>query len=533
MAVKKTQKARGDEQQMSPLVVSLGDPGMTAMLRAGLGGLAASLRAIAKEADIQWSTKQPIRVPLGEGQAVVNAQSIELSWGTSVEAVLEALVEGAFRLTKTGLIDLPGTYDERPSEPVLAALQDALKVTFLQHGKSTMKREGAKRVATVEIDEEKHSFVYQPYDGYAHREEAVGQLQAALEAGHVSLAGWAYPGAAVKHSKYGETSIEYSPSLALAAFFAPVGCVELMGPGRTGILVIPIPRELRSFARARPLMTPRRIEGVWVGGPGDAAMTTRIRLRGAKLESEAVNGIETVILRAAPWDSKQKYRMATIPHGLLNESLLRCFERAMQLWPTQLIGIKSPKKGETDFFASPSLLRNFVAENIASGGRWFEGFATARPDGERALHQVRSGSNKGALNTRERDGLDVMIESLEEAEKILIRSIHIAVRQRFGAIAEEADNPAARNKRWENERERWRLAFAQAKTHEQVRCALADLWSRAGSNAELRENWEKVLPLLRAGEWQAARDLSLIALASYRGSGRDTEVEISVLNGKE
>ena len=522
-----------DAQPIPSLEVSLGDPGMTPMFKAGLGGLAASLRAIAKEADIRWSTKHPMRVPLGDGEAVVNAQSIELNWGASVENLLEALVEGAFRLTKTGLIDLPGTYDDRPSEPLLAALQDALKVTFLQHGKSTTKREGAKKVATVEIDEEKHSFVYQPYDGYAHRDEAAGQLQSALRAGHVSLAGWAYPGAAVKHSKYGETGIEYSPTLALAAFFAPVGCVQFMGPGRTGVLVIPTPRELRSFARARPLMTPRRIDEVWVGGPGDAAMTSRIRLRGAKLENEAVGGVEAVILRTAPWDKKQKYRMATVPQGLLNESLLRCFERAMQLWPTQLIGVNSPKKGETDFFASPSLLRNFVAENIAGGRRWFESFATARPDGDRALHQFRSGSNKGALKIRERDGLDVMIESLEEAEKILIRSIHIAVRQRFGAIAEEADNPAARNKRWENERERWRLAFAQAKTHEQVRSALADLWSRAGSNAELRDNWEKVLPLLRAGEWQAARDLALIALASYRGSGRDTEVEGSVNNGKE
>jgi CRISPR-associated protein Cas8a1/Csx13 len=110
-----------------------------------------------------------------------------------------------------------------------------------------------------------------------------------------------------------------------------------------------------------------------------------------------------------------------------------------------------------------------------------------------------------------------MIGKLEQAEEVLVRSIHTAIRQRFGRIAEESPNPAARQNRWDGERERWRLAFWGAKTPDQIRAALADLWSRAGTNPELQERWREILPLLRPDKWQMARDLALVALASYAG----------------
>jgi CRISPR-associated protein Cas8a1/Csx13 len=78
--------------------------------------------------------------------------------------------------------------------------------------------------------------------------------------------------------------------------------------------------------------------------------------------------------------------------------------------------------------------------------------------------------------------------------------------------------------RWNSERDRWRFAFAGARTPQQIRAALADLWSRAGPNKELKSHWELVLPLLRAEHWETARDLALVALASY-GAASDDEDE--------
>ena len=79
------------------------------------------------------------------------------------------------------------------------------------------------------------------------------------------------------------------------------------------------------------------------------------------------------------------------------------------------------------------------------------------------------------------------------------------------------------------EYERQRLAFAGAKTADALRHALADLWSRAGSNRELQKAWPHVLPLLSNEKWRLAQDLALLALASYQGQGHEnidlTDVE--------
>ena len=113
-----------------------------------------------------------------------------------------------------------------------------------------------------------------------------------------------------------------------------------------------------------------------------------------------------------------------------------------------------------------------------------------------------------------------MVDYLESAEKLLVESVHTALRQRLGAIAQDmAGNPVGMKNRFQRERDHWRLAFAGAKTQEQTRAALADLWSRAGSNRQLQQGWQEILPLLHERNWMAARDLALVALASYQGRG--------------
>lgn len=107
-------------------------------------------------------------------------------------------------------------------------------------------------------------------------------------------------------------------------------------------------------------------------------------------------------------------------------------------------------------------------------------------------------------------------------EEVIVRAVHEAMRCRYGRIAaENARNQAAMKKRMTREYERQRLAFVGAKTADALRHALADLWSRAGSNHVLRESWPSILPLLSDTKWQLTRDLSLLALASYQGKEQE------------
>ncbi len=521
-----------------PLVIGLGDPGMTPLLRAGLGGLAASLRAILLRSDPAADWPGPVRI--GDGEARVEQKRIVIDWrGAPPDEVLRALFDGCFQVrTPPGVIQLPGTMNPaRPLDIALAsALQGGLKKTFLQHGKTTTKA-GASTVVGVEIDGQTMPVNVQPYSGFIHQTDGCDAVVEALKTGTVELAGWAYPGATDRHTGLsGATKCSYGPGAALCGCFALVGCLSLEVPrgGGAGVLVIIEPSDLVRFAVTRPRLTPGRLADAYVTGPGDAVLAVHLAMRLDEVVSRGpgVAAAHGVALRTMPWASQQKTRAATVTVSSVEPARLDLYADVVRTLPNRIVPHavdEAEADGSAGFFAATSALRAFVAENIAAGGPWFRGFARATTGGKkpRFIHyyRARDRKNLGALYPDERNGLITMLKYLEEAEGALVRAVHIALRQRFGAIAEESKDaaPQTMKNRFSGERDRWRFAFSGARTPQQTRAALADLWSRAGSNKELKAHWEVILPLLRAEHWETARDLALVALASYRGASNDED----------
>ncbi|MBI5488454.1 MAG: type I-MYXAN CRISPR-associated Cas8a1/Cmx1 [Deltaproteobacteria bacterium] len=511
-----------------PLVIGLGDPGMTPLLRGGLGGLAAALRFLRRESDRKAAW--PGEVKLAGGIARVEPARVIIEWGDAdPEEVLQDLFERCFRLTKPlGLIDLAGTYEpERPPADALAAAwQGGLKRTFLQHGKTTPKA-GAPKPVTTEIDGRPVQFEAQGYLSFAH--QGVGaDVAKALTRGRVSLAGWAYPGAAQRHIQFNDTKFSYTASEATAAAFALIGCVSFAGTrGGAGALVVPEPADLVAFAEIRPRLSPRTAAESYVSGLGDAVLAVSAALRmDDVLSRRGVAAAHGVLFATTVWAKQQKSRVATISGTSYPPAVLDQYEKLVSELPNAM---RARGTGEADaeeggIFAVASALRAFVSDNLARGRPWHFGFADARTAEKKPRWIHRDGRDQGALYATDKKGLVAMVEHLDGPEEALVASVHVALRQRFGAIASESkDAPGAMKNRFQRERDKWRLAFAGAKTQEQVRAALADLWSRAGSNSALQEGWRIVLPLLNGDNWRTARDLALVALASYQG--RDTEAE--------
>jgi CRISPR-associated protein Cas8a1/Csx13 len=537
-AMAKAVKARAGAE-VPALLISLHAPGMTPLLKAGAGGLAASLRSLLRRQAPQAAWSSP--VPVGPGSATVEPTAIRLSWGGQPpEETLKALFHESFRIREPeGLMDLPGTYEpERPPRlEVAVALQEALKLTFLQHGQTTTK-EGAAQVRSLSVDERELRLAFQPYSGFVHQ-KAWSEVARALSRGSTSLAGWAYPGAAERHIGLRVTKMEYTAAEALCACFALVGCLSYKAAlVRGGALVAFAPSDLVRFAELRPRLTPRKVEEVSVTGISDAVLCVELALRmeGA-LGARALDTAEAFSLKVVPWARQQKSRGGVLREGHFPERVLTLYHEAVSHWPHRLTvlalpdakgkqGKKAQEPSAGNFFVAASALRGFVSDNLAEGRPWYAGFATATVTSgakRRSLHTFRTRDNLGALFLHERKGLIAMLQHLEEAEQALVESVHVALRQRFGAIAEENPaNPTARKNRMNAERDRWRLAFAGAKTQDQVRGALADLWSRAGPNRALQARWKDILPLLREQHWRAARDLALVALASYQGKGAET-----------
>jgi CRISPR-associated protein Cas8a1/Csx13 len=179
---------------------------------------------------------------------------------------------------------------------------------------------------------------------------------------------------------------------------------------------------------------------------------------------------------------------------------------------------RTTRQRQEAFFAD-SVVRPLVADNLARKKPWYANFVhlmTALDDNNRPLRdRVRY----------ERGGLHAMTSNPamweHENEATLVRAVHEALRCRYGQIADmNRGNPVARKKRWAIEYDRLRLAFAGAKTGDQFRKALCDLFSRARNNRILRDAWGELLPLL-VDRWQLARDLALLALPSYASEGEE------------
>lgn len=544
----KTTSARG-KGAASELSVGLFDPGMTPMLRAGLGGLAASLRAIAIADGLE--AKWPESVALGSGEAAVEPTRIVLRFNDAEpEKILRDLFERSFVVRNPqGLIHLPGAFEPLVigNTALCVALQNGLKRTFLQHGKSTGKAGGAV-TKEVELDEKRVQVTYQPYASFAHQ-TAFEDVVEAMRKGGVQLAGWAYPGNAGRHNGFkADTDWRYTASQALASVFALVGCLsfEIPRSGGAGALIVVEPSDLVEYAMTRPMLTPKNLAEAYMSSAGDAALGVHLRLRAERVRHQpGVLAVHGVTLRATPWASQQKSRISTFSLATARDDALDLYEIVSLTLPTKILSAKAETNGDDDgaseagFYAATSALRAFVTDNVARGARWFSGFGTATTGGKkpRFLHYYRSpdAKNLGALYPGDRKGLIAMVEYLEESEQVLVRSVHDALRRRLGLISKETkDLPLqTRKNRWNSERDKWRLAFSGSKTPEQIRAALADLWSRAGYVAELQRNWELVLPLLRPATWQIARDLSLVALASYAKTDRGENGESDILEEGE
>ena len=105
-----------------------------------------------------------------------------------------------------------------------------------------------------------------------------------------------------------------------------------------------------------------------------------------------------------------------------------------------------------------------------------------------------------------------------EAEISFVEAVHVAIRNRLGKMAAEAAH-RGETPRFDREFERLRTSLMRAKNAQTLRAEIADLFARGGINSALQKNWGFVLAIMNGRDWQKARDLALLGLASYTGKG--------------
>jgi CRISPR-associated protein Cas8a1/Csx13 len=520
------------------LTMNLFAPGMSAIHRAGLGGLACTLKAIERHYEEGIISKDALPAPYIGGQPPweIDDQTVTLKFGEPQTAseYLRKLFEFAFRVRDDGLIILPGQFTNEPSAAILADLQLGLTLTFLQHGKV---RQLAKESTIVQYNPEDDGLPgvqveYRKCSGFKHQEgwKELVDKNGSLISTSIRVDGPVCPGTVVRHVAFtSDTAGEDPPSRMLPLYFALVGCLPLAVNRGVAALIVPEVVDLLEYQYERPAMSPTTPKETIIANAADGVLQAQIRLKScAAASGTTIPGCFAMTFTPTPWASQQKSRVNTIRVHAASPNELARFERALMHLPLRIVGRKVKEatgKGKakvvterTETFRADSVVRPRIAENLALGRPWYRGFVD--------LMTKKNPANDKPFRddlSFERKGLNAMINDPqmwdEEGEKLIVQAVHKAMSMRYAQIADEnKGNSKAMSNRMERFREKLRLDLAGAKTASHVRFALTDLFSRGGNNSVLREGWERVLPVLRK-DWQLARDLGLLALASYAGKG--------------
>lgn len=542
----------GKHEKVDQLTMKLFAPGMSLLHRAGLGGLACTLQAMERQYRVGTLAQSKLPAPFDDDQPPweISEQTVTLKFGKPETAskYLKKLFEFAFALRKDGLMILPGQFDTEPAAAVLADLQLGFMLTFLQHGKV---RQLAKEPSTVTYDPEGDGVLgiivqYRKCSGFKHQGgwQNFADKNGCLIRGMLKVDGPISPGTAVRHVAFtGDTAAEDPPERMLPLYFAIVGCLPLPVNRGVATLLVPQVENLLEFTIDRPFMSPTMAKECQIANAADAALQAQLRLRNRSRDIQvksrakrtvvgtAIPGCFAMTFTPTPWASQQKSRVATIHVPPGDEKLLNRFDSALANLPLRIVtrtiktstgrGKKKTVTADQESFRSESVIRPLIAENLALGRPWYAGFV-------RLMTKTNPATDKPFRNQLpfERKGLHDMISDStmwdHDGEKLVVQAVHEAIRQTLGRIREETDGKAsnsisqATQNRWERFREKLRLDLAGAKTPAHVRFSLMDLFSRGGSNSVLQAEWQKIIPVIRA-DWQLARDLGLLALASYAG----------------
>jgi CRISPR-associated protein Cas8a1/Csx13 len=201
---------------------------------------------------------------------------------------------------------------------------------------------------------------------------------------------------------------------------------------------------------------------------------------------------------------------------------MRNYELASRIFKNrwQHVEAKTDRKGNikepAHDFVRPFTAREIIADNIANRRPWHAGFAEYLTNRETRIPLQF-----------ERKELFQMTQEADydhPRERVLIETCHEAWRRRLGQLGDRARREhASFNRLASGEYEKQRTTFARCKNAATLRAALTDFWSRAGSLPSLQANWAAILPLLEEDQWRKARDLALLALASYQPSTADEQ----------
>ena len=482
-------------------------PGLTMYHRAGMAGLALSLKNLQARGDL------PSHIGIH-----ISEQGLEITGvPCNKEGLLEliGLVYPISAHDPEGLIDFPVfrvSSSSQWSSYSRSRLQGILLRTWLQHPQSRTARK-EQQTRTDQMDDRTEEWTYLPLINFKAILSSVDKWDKAQQKGEaVEIASTLVPGAMIRHNAVKETALTDSVACYPLLLFTMLGCLHFEGTaftragefdGKTeSFVVIPRSPGLAAYVKKLTLyyrfFAEAHLKEAWrATGTSDAALMAAVIIHADEHQLFDRLAQELTIIRFGKvvW-SQQRTRTGVYHTSRIASAAIQRYRIV-----TECLRL--------DEAEGVMPIRDLVASNLIADRPWFSGFTGYA--GEKVWYRI----------SRWKKGMSAVINHGEmwdeDQQRQFVTLMHNAIYNRFGkvkadAVAKRADIQAAYNKTYDH----LRIAWSKARTRQEFSHHLMNfLADTRPSQQGLEMNPTDILLGVRNRlDWRELRDLCLLALAT-------------------
>ena len=474
---------------MTELNLSIFDPNTLLPHRAGIAGLALALSVINPD-DVLFSWK-------------VTEDAVNLSWDsdehTDREAVL-SLMQQTYRL-RDGYLDIPALNLDRQGKYTFT---EGVNTTFLQHGKQRKQNKNPTTV-TFPVDDIEFSRSFrQLEDCYYTRDFKEAFNPKGAFKPKIPLKGHHLPGLVecFAHGAYQE-----SPEGFLALVFLPLACSYYQLSGYRSAVVIPEVKNIQEWVKRRKNSSGSTYRNFRSSSAGESGL--RFLLQEKLIEDNRqfrVDYCEVYQLGKQQWDGSQNYLKQAVYRVRVNDEILDLYEKASntEAFKPQ---VRTNDKGET--WLAISKVLPWLCDNLITGKPWYSGFYEFQKQNE----------------LYERKGLVSMSQYLDSLEQTFFDAVQGAFSSFLREQIMQAQNQG-RKLDYPQVTNKVINRLQRPSTQQDFAKTTVDFLSRYRSKSTRGVGAEIYQWLHKDNQWKQARDLALLAIASYTGKSKDEKLEV-------
>ena len=492
------------------LALELNASDTTAIHRAGMAGLWMSLRELEQKYPNPSQRSGNLTWDLSSTKIVLNWQGRDLP-------VIDWLLTQSFLINNKGLIDFVGLMPLNLVNQIHT--HQAIHDTFLRHNKFYKKDQELSE--TINIEDKSIKLKYRALKYYANQTfaETLCDESGFLIDGYIPIVSWLYPGATVRHAKLQAfTKIEEKVEYAFALLFLPIICryfTQISNSTKRDkkqaaryVVVIPDIDDFEAAANRCWHFQQLQYQDCFVTNLGEAAL---------KYYAESTEKITSMqhcqVLLYEKLNKKARQRMIFKSEDFsITPQAVKDYQFVSQSFIDNKIFIK-----EKSFTIKVNSIRAIIAENLARELSWWcdlwEQLYQTDPMESENLEQQLVFNRRGFL---------AMLQQNRKLEiyQDFIRAFHEALRRIYAKTYDKKRNKVENNLKIDKKYQSIRSELSQCYNQESLEDFLSDFLSRAGLNSSLYDQWERILPLIvDEVNWKRTRNLSLLALASYKPKG--------------